>query len=132
MLDTEGYGRTNGICNNYFFSTATMLKLTLLNIIILPILLSSDPILKELQSIAGDGIGYKHLAFIIVGGFNVQLNIRYSETDWTLLSVVELFQDPGLGCTVPYSAVYCCHLLSLFMTYKLSSYIKNKQMTREQ
>ena len=101
MLDTEGYRRTNGICNNYFFSTATMLMLTLLNIIILPILLSSDPILKELQSIAGDGIGYKHLAFIIAGGFIVQLNIRYSETDWTLLSGVELFQDPGLGCTVP-------------------------------
>ena len=69
----------------------------------------------------GDGIGSKQLAFIIVCGFVVQLNISMSETDWTVLSGVGLFEVLGFGCTVPYSAVYCCHLLSLFITYKLSS-----------
>ena len=43
-----------------------------------------------------------------------------------MLSGVELFEVLGFGFTVPYSAVYCCHLLSLFITCKLSSYIKKQ------
>ena len=72
-------------------------------------------------------IGSKQLAFITVGGFVVQLNISMSETDWTVLSGVGLFEVLGFGSTVIYSAVYCCHLLSLFITYKLSSYTKNQK-----